>query len=309
MTFTLVHMSDLHLASLGGTSWRTFLNKRITGSANLLLRRAFIHRPEVVQVALEQISQTGFDHLAVTGDLSNLSLDGEFQLVRNLLSSFGDTRRISVIPGNHDVYTPSVAKDHRFETYFSHLMASDLPLHLDHSPYPYTKLFGPVAIIGISSAVATPPLLATGTVSEEQVQALDRILAHPEVRSRFAVVLVHHHLRPMNRKLEQPFRRLTNASALLEILVRGRVRLVCHGHSHRPSVWRAPLPDREGEMVISDSGSSSLAPTPTHRARGTFKSYQIEGGRLTRITTYQYRPEKELGEGVFLVADEHILVS
>ena len=44
----IAHFSDLHLLALDGVpSWR-FLNKRLTGLANLRLKRASIHRSEYV---------------------------------------------------------------------------------------------------------------------------------------------------------------------------------------------------------------------------------------------------------------------
>ena len=103
--FRLAHISDLHLLSLRGATVLSFLNKRVTGGANLLLRRAHAHQLALVERALADLAEADVDHLVVTGDLSNLSLAAEFELAHELLRGFGDGRRVSVIPGNHDRYT------------------------------------------------------------------------------------------------------------------------------------------------------------------------------------------------------------
>ncbi len=53
---------------------------------------------------------------------------------------------------------------------------------------------GPVALIGVSSAVPTPPLMATGRLGRAQLDALDRDLAQMSTDEAFRVLLVHHPL-------------------------------------------------------------------------------------------------------------------
>ena len=49
------------------------------------------------------------DHIAVTGDLVNLSLPSEFVAARAWLDALGNPRDVSVVPGNHDAYVQAKA--------------------------------------------------------------------------------------------------------------------------------------------------------------------------------------------------------
>ena len=101
----LAHISDLHVLDLTGARARDFLNKRITGSATLFARRSTAHQTSVVQAAIRDINEQAPDHVVVTGDLTNLSLRSEFEAATGLLRELGGRDRLSVVPGNHDVYT------------------------------------------------------------------------------------------------------------------------------------------------------------------------------------------------------------
>ena len=81
----IAHFSDLHLLSLSGVGpWR-FLNKRLTGYANLRLKRGHIHRASYVRAIAQEIVRAKVDHVVITGDLTNLALEPEFELAKTLL--------------------------------------------------------------------------------------------------------------------------------------------------------------------------------------------------------------------------------
>src|SRR4029077_6829340 len=81
----IAHFSDLHLYSADGVPLRRFLNKRLTGWANLRLRRRGIHRPGYVSAIAREVTRLGVDHVVITGDLTNLALEPEYELARNVL--------------------------------------------------------------------------------------------------------------------------------------------------------------------------------------------------------------------------------
>ena len=59
----IAHFSDLHLLSLEGVGPLRFLNKRLTGYANLRLKRGSIHRSEYVRTIAREIARQAVDHL------------------------------------------------------------------------------------------------------------------------------------------------------------------------------------------------------------------------------------------------------
>ena len=46
------------------------------------------------------------DHIAVTGDLTNIAMREEFENARLWLEELGPPDRVTAIPGNHDAYVP-----------------------------------------------------------------------------------------------------------------------------------------------------------------------------------------------------------
>ena len=290
MSVTVAHISDLHLLDLRGASALTFLNKRMVGGVNLLLNRAHRHRLDIVEQAIRQLVDLAPDHLVVTGDLSNLSLDAEFELADELLRRFGDASKVSVVPGNHDNYTYEAARKRRFERHFESYLRSSLGDLDDTSPFPYVKLVHDVAIIGLSSSVPTPPLSAKGRVSSAQLAALADLLQRDEVRERFKLVLVHHPLIGRPKAPFRRFRRLTNGPALLDILLKGRVDLVLHGHNHRSTLHRLERED-EHPLFVCEAGSTSYTGHGMPGRSGRFNLYSVEERRLTEIRSFAYMPE------------------
>ena len=184
--YRIAHVSDLHVLSHTGAQWRAMLfNKRLTGYANLLLDRARVHRREYLIAVLGAASE-GVDHLVVTGDVTNLALENEYDDARTLLDDVARRVEVTVVPGNHDIYLPAVFHEQRFAQHFAQFLRSDLP-QFATDLFPCVKLRGAVAIVALSSGVPRPPFVAAGRVGDEQLDALTNVLAHPDVARRTPV--------------------------------------------------------------------------------------------------------------------------
>ena len=154
--------------------------------------RKAIHRADLVEKIVDALNRDRPDHLIITGDVTNLALEAEFEYAARVLSRLAlPPSAVSMVPGNHDTYTRGSHKVGRFGTYLGHFATSDVHVSGD-ALFPFIRLRGPVAIVGLSSAVPRPPLVASGELGETQLGALRRALAHPEVAARTPVVLVHH---------------------------------------------------------------------------------------------------------------------
>src|SRR4051812_44185726 len=103
----IAHFSDLHVLSLEGVKPYRFLNKRLTGYANMRFKRSHVHRVSYVKAIAREIAKSKIDHVVITGDLTNLALEAEFEAVRALLErELGfDAKHVTIVPGNHDLYT------------------------------------------------------------------------------------------------------------------------------------------------------------------------------------------------------------
>ena len=164
----------------GVSTARMVLNKRLTGWVNLKLNRGHTHRSSVVEAMMDDLRERRVDHVVITGDVSNLALEPEFEKALGFIERMGYAPTdVSVIPGNHDLYTQGAQKSRRFARFFAPYMTCDLDVasHDAHPSgrFPYVRLRGPVAILGVSTAVARLPLVASGVAGAKQIDTLRRM--------------------------------------------------------------------------------------------------------------------------------------
>ena len=216
--FRIAHVSDLHVLAPAGVELRRVLfNKRITGYANLVMKRARVYRRDYLLSVLAGAASEA-DHLVVTGDITNLSLEGEYEEAVRLLEDVARSTEVTVVPGNHDIYLPSIHRERRFPHHFRAFMESDLPalaLDLPAGHFPCVKLRGPAAIIGLTSAVPRPPFVSAGYVGARAARSAGA--GSPASGGRRAarpVVLIHHSPFDSRFRLEQLRGGLVDASAL-----------------------------------------------------------------------------------------------
>ncbi len=225
--FTLAHLSDPHLPPLPKPRLIELAGKRALGYVNWTRNRHKYQRREVLDALVADVKAQGPDHIAVTGDLVNLALEAEFAPARAWLDGVGPPDRVTTIPGNHDAYVR--ATFHRFgETFAPYLAGDD-----GRIGFPSLRRRGPLALISLSTAVPTLPLMATGTLGPDQLASLEEVLERLAAEDVFRVLLVHHPLKSHARH-----KRMTNSAGLLTLLKRHGVELILHGHDHiHSTMW------------------------------------------------------------------------
>lgn len=292
----IAHFSDLHVLALEGVGATRFMNKRFTGWVNLRLKREHKHRPSHVRAVAREVARSKVDHVVITGDLTNLALEQEFEAVSALLEDeLGlDADHVTIVPGNHDLYTRGAMRAQRFTRFFAPYLKSDLPeLAADISlgRFPIVKLRGPLAIIGMSSAVPRPPLVASGELGAKQLEALERILAHDEVKRRTPVIALHHPIHNPPSRLKTLVEGLVDASDLSDAIAHVRHGLVLHGHLH--GRMQRALPTRLGSMLAIGATSASLHHDDEHRMAG-FNVYEVAvDGKIVDVEAHILDPDKD----------------
>ena len=228
-TYRIAHISDPHLTTLRGIRAGELCNKRILGYLSWLLRRRREHRREVLAALLKDLHGRRPDHVVITGDLTHVGTPRECDEAAQWLREVSAGLPLTLIPGNHDCYTTAPWAE-TLGKWTEHMAGDENPSAAQgHASFPTLRRRGPVAIIGLSSAVPSPPFFATGTLGTAQLQELERLLGTTGRAGLFRLVLVHHP--PLPARLDRR-RALTDAAGLQQVLKRAGAELVLHGHCH-----------------------------------------------------------------------------
>ncbi len=212
----------------------------------------------------------GADHLLISGDLTAIALPEEFEEARATLSAWSG--RMTIIPGNHDRYTPAAAQQQLFEKAFAKEprlpMCRGRPLD---GRFPIVKLLGAqAAVIGLTSArVPISPGFAAGWIGKAQRRRLAELLASPELRDRTVFVACHHAPYKASGASDRKTHGLLDASQLLAVLKEGKVVGLGHGHIHQR--FRV---DKPGQPPVFCAGSS------TERGHQGYFRYELQESAL-----------------------------
>ena len=239
--FRLAHVSDLHATRVRFTALGELNAKRALGWLSWQARRRHNYRPEIAARVIDDLVASAPDHVAVTGDLTHMGLDAEVAEAAAWLARLGPPERVTLVPGNHDAY--GARQGHQVADAWRPYLNSDAGVS-GSATFPSLRVRGPLALVGLSSAVPTAVHLATGRVGDAQLAPLADLLRDLRAQQLCRVVLVHH---PPTRAHVSWRRRLEDGPALCEILARAGAELVLHGHTHRAardaiSTPRGPIP-------------------------------------------------------------------
>ena len=236
MVFSLAHLSDLHLPLRpGAVSLRELTAKQVL--ALLAWRRKRSRAPALTEMLLDDVAGHAPEHMAVTGDLVNLAAAAEFGAARAWLERLGPPERVSVVPGNHDATTaqPLGAGIGQWQDW----MRSDPGLEGD-TAFPFLRQRGPLALIGLCTAIPTRIGSAAGRLGAGQIRHLEALLHGARRDGLFRVVLLHH---PPIAGAGGPRKALRDRAALCAVLRRCGAELVLHGHHHVTRLASVPGPD------------------------------------------------------------------
>jgi 3',5'-cyclic AMP phosphodiesterase CpdA len=266
---TLAHLSDLHITAVHIQHPGQLLNKRLLGWLSWRTRRRKEHRAPVLEALLRDLGEARIGHVGVTGDLTNLGLESELEAAAGWLERLGPPDRVSIVPGNHDVYAGPIRPE-RWRPWAPY-MSPDGAVGLEAVEFPYVRHRGGVALVGVSSARPTAPLLATGRVGKTQRERLAATLRRLGEAGLFRVVLMHH---PPLSAGQSRRRQLDDANAVRSVLGEVGAELVLHGHTHR-SHW-AHLAGPSGKIPVVGVPSSSSVGTDRPERRARYHIYAIE---------------------------------
>ena len=256
-----LHIADLHF-------WRVewnplvLMNKRLLGNANVLLKRRHHFHQQHAGERLAYIAGLGIPDAILTGDFTSTATPAEFELAQGFVEELRRNRLdLSLMPGNHDVYTFESVRRKRYEEYLGNSRPrAGAPL--------VRRLPGGTPVVMVDTVQANY-LSSRGhfpAETEAPLEAMLASLADP------LVVAAHYPVLPETYAYRvTPNRALERAEALRRILGEsGKRILYIHGHEHRCSFVQDPEypqlqhlstdclfrhdPERETEGEISEIG-------------------------------------------------------
>ena len=266
-SLTLIHFGDLHL-------WRYGMDgdpylKRWLGLANLFLRRHRWFPPAVADALAERFINEQSDWILFCGDLTTTGLRAEFDAARRLFEPLRQRigERLVAIPGNHDRYTPKVARNNLFERNF--LAANqDYPFAVDLNDH-WTL---------IALDLSRPRLIsARGEIDDALLARIRDLLDRQRTRDRRLIVMGHYPLVDSPSGHHGWSHQLVGREKVLAELERAGVVVYLHGHVHK----RCRI-DHNGVTHINCGSAGRIGPSNPLRRAG-YTQIQLGPERLESV--------------------------
>jgi 3',5'-cyclic-AMP phosphodiesterase len=254
----LGHISDLHLADRSRYPRNGFT-----------ARQCEKYSPRLAKGLLDALREVAVDHLVVTGDLTFSGEPREFERAAELLRPFAEAGKLTVVPGNHDVWTEEALESARF---LRALGPDGRGMKKVAPSYPQVVPLGDDAVlVALDSARHGPdPWTTPGLLGLEQLKAA-REIAREQVKLGRAVILAFHHhvvLPPERVDSDAYVARmpLADADRVVRLVAEQPIAAVLHGHRH--TAFRVDLPGAAGPTPVLCAGSASrVSDEPVRRAR------------------------------------------
>ena len=227
------HFSDLHLPLSDRIRLNRLVGKRCLGYVNLRFLRGQKYKLAPFVTMLQEIAREQVDLVIMTGDLTSLALDMEFEQAGRILLDAGlQPEKTIIVPGNHDRYTFGADLSCAFEKGMERWLS---PGFVRAQDYPIIQKVGPVVVAALDTAVWRNPIRSAGYIGPDQIERLVSALDRDELRGCWPVIAMHH---PPFRLRQARLRDFKDGLDGLEALLRAldhRRATILHGHLHRLS--------------------------------------------------------------------------
>jgi Icc protein len=217
----------------------------------------------------------------VTGDVTMSGETSELQSAAKLLAPWSTAGKLTVLPGNHDVWSRASAEQWRF---LKVLGPDGRGMKDVRASFPHRVELSPeVVLVALDSARwGAAPEETPGQLGTEQIQAARGWLREAQEEGKAVVVALHHHVvLPAERvpsDVHLSRMRLADASELVRLASEFPIAAILHGHRHAP--FRLDLPGAGRPTPVLCAGSATrLASEPARRPRAYVCSLDATGLR------------------------------
>lgn len=245
---------------------------------------------KLLKKILQALEEEAVDHLLVTGDVTLSGEEGEFERAAELLAPWADARKLTVVPGNHDVWSYESAATWRF---LRQLGPDGRGMKKPVAVFPLAVELSPeVTLVALDSArYGGEPRATAGALGPEQLTAAREMVRAANQQGRAAVLALHHHLVIPAQRVPSDLclarMPLADAYQVVRLLAEVPVAAVLHGHRH--TSFRIDLPGSSRTTPVICAGSASrVADEPVRRPRALV--YELDRDGLHSMGTLVAAP-------------------
>jgi 3',5'-cyclic AMP phosphodiesterase CpdA len=215
---------------------------------------------KLLQGRLKALKEARVDHLVVTGDVTLSAEASEFKKAQELLAPWAEARKLTVVPGNHDVWTEESITTQRF----LRAMGPDgrgAPAKREDAAYPHVVQLAPdlVLIALDSSRCGEDPHETPGELGQGQLMRTRDLAKMHGTSGRGVVLAFHHHVVLPRERLPSDAATdkmpLSDADQVVRLVAELPVVAILHGHRH--AAFRLDLPGVSGPTPLLCAGSAS----------------------------------------------------
>jgi len=224
------------------------------------------------------LREVGVDHLVVTGDLTLSAEAREFERAAAMLQWWAAAGKLTVVPGNHDVWTADAVDSGRF---LRAIGADGRGMRRPVPTYPHVVPLGEVVLVALDSARhGEAPYQTAGRIGADQLRSARELCRQHQKEGKATVLAFHHHvvLPPERVPSDALVSRmpLADADQVIRLVADLPVAAVLHGHRH--CAFRVDVPGATQATPILCSGSvSRVAEEPVRRARAYVYDFDASG--------------------------------
>jgi Icc protein len=214
----------------------------------------------------------------VTGDLTLSAETREFERAADLLKWWAAAGKLTVVPGNHDVWTADAVDTGRF---LRAIGADGKGMRRPAPTYPQVVPLGEVVLVALDSArFGEAPHQTAGRLGAEQLRSARELCRQHQQAGKATVLAFHHHvvLPPERVASDVHVARmpLADADQVIRLVAELPVAAVLHGHRH--CAFRVDVPGARHPTPILCAGSGSrVADEPVRRARAFVYDFDASG--------------------------------
>jgi 3',5'-cyclic-AMP phosphodiesterase len=218
----------------------------------------------------------------VTGDLTLSSETREFERAADMLKWWAASGKLTVVPGNHDVWTADAVDTGRF---LRAVGPDGKGMRRPAPTYPHVVPLGEVVLVALDSArYGEEPTQTAGRIGTDQLRSARELCRQHHQAGKATVLAFHHHvvLPPERVPSDALVARmpLADADQVIRLVAELPVAAVLHGHRH--CAFRVDVPGAKHPTPILCSGSASrVAEEPVRRARAYV--YDFDAGGLKGV--------------------------